>query len=77
MGWIDDKAFWFTAGGEPARVLMRARVLLKADEGMGETAIAQALDIHPRTGEKVGSGFAKADSTRLGMGKRSGRAAQT
>jgi transposase len=32
---------------------MRARVLLKADEGVGETQIAQALDIHRRTGEKV------------------------
>ncbi len=40
-------------GHDGARVLMRARVLLKADEGIGETEIAQALEIHRRTVEKV------------------------
>ncbi len=42
-----------SSGHDGARVLMRARVLLKADEGTGETEIAQALEIHPRTVEKV------------------------
>jgi transposase len=41
------------SGHDGARVLMRARILLKADEGVGETAIAEALDIHPRTVEKI------------------------
>jgi transposase len=41
------------SGSDSARVLMRARILLKADEGIGETEIAEALDVHPRTVEKV------------------------
>ena len=45
------------SGHDSARVLMRARVLLKADEGLGETAIAQALEIHPRTVEKIRQRF--------------------
>ena len=45
------------SGHDSARVLMRARVLLKADEGIGETAIAQALEIHPRTVQKVRQRF--------------------
>ena len=45
------------SGHDSARVLMRARVLLKADEEIGETAIAQVLEIHPRTVQKVRQRF--------------------
>lgn len=42
------------SGSAPARVLTRARVLLKADHGEGgpgwsDAAIAAALDLHPYT----------------------------
>lgn len=45
------------SGHDAVRVQMRARVLLKANAGLGETQIAQALEIHPRTVEKVRQRF--------------------
>ncbi len=44
-------------GHDSARVLMRARVLLKSDDGMSETVIAQALDITSRTVSMVRKRF--------------------
>ena len=41
------------AGRAPARKLTHARLLLKADQGLGDTAIAEALDIHPSTAWRV------------------------
>jgi hypothetical protein len=40
-------------GTAPARKLMHARILLKADQGLGDAAIAEALDIHPTTPWRV------------------------
>lgn len=45
------------SGHDSARVLMRARVLLKSDDGMSETVIAQALDITSRTVSMVRKRF--------------------
>ncbi len=46
------------SGVAPARVLTRARVLLKADHGEGgagwsDAAIAGALDVHPSTVQRI------------------------
>jgi len=46
------------SGTAPARMLARARVLLKADHGEGgpgwsDAAIAGALDVHPSTAQRV------------------------
>jgi len=46
------------AGAGPARVLTRARILLKADHGEGgpgwsDAAVAGALDVHPGTVQRV------------------------
>ena len=46
------------SGAAPARMLTRARVLLKADQGEGgaawaDAAIAGALDVHPATVARV------------------------
>jgi hypothetical protein len=41
-------------GHESARVLTRARILLKADAGQGETEIAQALDVSAVMVEREG-----------------------
>ena len=41
------------AGRAPARKLTPARLLLKADQGLGDTAIAEALDIHLSTAWRV------------------------
>src|SRR5512132_3240712 len=46
------------SGSAPARMLARARILLKADQGEGgaawtDTAIAGALEIHPTTVARV------------------------
>ncbi len=46
------------SGRAPARMLTRARVLLKADHGEGgpgwsDAAIAQALDLHPGTVQRI------------------------
>jgi hypothetical protein len=52
-------------GTAPARKLMHARVLLKADAGLGDAAVAEALEIHPTTVWRVrrrfvAEGFASA-----------------
>jgi Homeodomain-like domain len=52
------------AGTAPARLLTRARVLLKADHGEGgpgwsDAAIAGALDVHPSTVQRVRRRFAE------------------
>lgn len=47
------------SGHDSARVLMRARVLLKSAEGMSETQIAQALDISSRTVSMVRMRFCR------------------
>ncbi len=36
-------------GTAPARKLMHARVLLKAEPGLSDAAIAEALEVHPTT----------------------------
>ena len=46
------------AGAAPARMLTRARILLKADHGEGgpgwaDAAIAGALDLHPSTVQRI------------------------
>ena len=46
------------SGSAPARLLTRARILLKADHGEGgpgwsDAAIAGALDVHPSTVQRV------------------------
>jgi transposase len=46
------------SGAAPARLLTRARVLLKADHGEGgpgwaDAAIAGALDVHPSTVQRI------------------------
>ena len=46
------------SGTAPARMLTRARILLKADYGEGgpgwsDTAIAAALDVHPGTVQRI------------------------
>ena len=46
------------SGVAPARLLTRARVLLKADHGEGgpgwsDAAIAGALDLHPSTVQRI------------------------
>lgn len=46
------------SGTAPARMLTRARVLLKADHGVGgpgwsDAAIAGALDLHPSTVQRI------------------------
>ena len=51
------------SGAAPARMLTRARVLLKADHGEGgpgwsDAAIAGALDIHPGTVQRIRRQFA-------------------
>ncbi len=40
-------------GTAPARTLTRARVLLKADQGLGDAAIADALDISVPTAWRI------------------------
>lgn len=45
------------SGHDGARVLMRARILLKADKGISETEIAKALEVNTRTVEKVRQRF--------------------
>jgi transposase len=50
-------------GGAPARLLTRARILLKADRGEGgparaDAAIAGALDVHPATVARARRQFA-------------------
>ena len=45
------------SGQDGARVLMRARILLKAHEGICETEIAEALEVSTRTVEKVRQRF--------------------
>jgi transposase len=52
------------SGVAPARVLTRARILLKADHGEGgpgwsDAAIAGALDVHPSTVQRVRRRFAE------------------
>ena len=52
------------SGVAPARMLMRARVLLKADHGEGgpgwsDAAIAGALDVHPSTVQRIRRRFAE------------------
>jgi transposase len=52
------------SGEAPARLLTRARVLLKADQGEGgpgwtDAAIAGALDVHPATVARVRRQFAE------------------
>jgi hypothetical protein len=51
------------SGTAPARMLTRARILLKADRGEGgpgwaDAAIAGALDVHPGTVQRVRRRFA-------------------
>ena len=46
-------------GRAPARKLMHARVLLKADRGLPDAAIAAALDIHATTAWRVRRRFAE------------------
>ena len=41
------------AGRAPARKLTHARILLKADQGLGDKAIAEALDLHLSTAWRV------------------------
>lgn len=41
------------SGTAPARTLTRARVLLKADQGLGDAAIAAALDISVPTAWRI------------------------
>ena len=53
------------SGSAPARMLARARILLKADHGEGgpgwsDAAIAGALDVHPATVQRVRRRFAEA-----------------
>ncbi len=53
------------AGAAPARMLTRARVLLKANQGEGgpgwtDAAIAGALDVHPTTVARVRRAFVAA-----------------
>jgi transposase len=40
-------------GRAPARKLTHARILLKADQGLGDKAVAEALDIHLSTAWRV------------------------
>ena len=40
-------------GRAPARRLMHARIPLKADQGLGDAAIAEALDVHLATAWRV------------------------
>lgn len=40
-------------GKTPARTLTRARVLLKADQGLGDGAIAEVLEISPTTAWRI------------------------
>jgi transposase len=52
------------SGVAPARLLTRARVLLKADHGEGgpgwsDAAIAGALDLHPSTVQRIRRQFAR------------------
>ena len=52
------------SGRAPARMLTRARILLKADQGEGgpgwsDAAIAGALDLHPATVQRVRRQFAE------------------
>ncbi len=52
------------SGRAPARMLTRARILLKADHGEGgpgwsDAAIAGALDVHPATVQRVRRHFIK------------------
>ena len=51
-------------GSAPARMLTRARVLLKADHGEGgpgwsDAAIAGALDVHPATVQRIRRQFVR------------------
>jgi transposase len=46
-------------GVAPARTLTHARILLRADEGGSDRAIAAGLDIHPRTVERTRQRFAE------------------
>ncbi len=53
------------SGGAPARLLTRARILLKANQGEGgpgwtDAAIAGALDVHPTTVARVRRAFVDA-----------------
>jgi transposase len=53
------------SGAAPARMLTRARILLKADHGEGgpgwsDAAIAGALDVHPSTVQRVRRQFVEA-----------------
>jgi transposase len=52
------------SGTAPARMLTRARVLLKADHGEGgpgwsDAAVAGALDVHPSTVQRIRRRFAE------------------
>ncbi|MES2352800.1 MAG: hypothetical protein V4568_00125 [Pseudomonadota bacterium] len=40
-------------GKDSARILCRARILLKADANVSETAIAEAVEVVPATVERV------------------------
>jgi len=55
----DDLRGLIGRGKAPARKLTHARVLLKADQGLPDTAIAAALDIHPTTVWRVRRRFAE------------------
>jgi transposase len=46
-------------GTAPARTLMHARVLLKAEQGLSDAAIAEALEVHPTTVWRVRRRFAE------------------
>ena len=47
------------SGSAPARELMHARILLKADRGLGDAAIAEALDVHLATAWRVRRRFSE------------------
>jgi transposase len=51
------------AGRGPARALTHARILLKADRGESDPAIAQAVEVSVRTVERVRRRFVKAGLT--------------
>jgi hypothetical protein len=55
----DELRRLISSGHAPARKLTHARVLLKADQGLGDAAIAAALEIHPTTAWRVRRRFAE------------------